>query len=681
MRSSIRERLEPQGGRLVGRASERAFLDRVHDDDGPLVVFVNGIGGVGKSALLRAFASEAQARGSAVVQLDGATVEPSTQGFLAALSARIGQVATVQDAARCLSSLGPRVVIVLDHCEHLQPLDPWLRQTFLPELDDGMRLVLAGRFPPVAAWSMTLGPLFRSLRLVNLPPTDAERLLEDLGVCGQDATRINRLARGHPLSLRLAAAALGSGADHRVDRGLGTVSVLVTELTELYLDRLDPLTRRILDAASVVRRPTTSLLRAMLPDLEPYDAFERLRALPFVELEPDGLVLHETVRAVVAAYLRASDPERWRRCRIAAWRQLRGEVWDTTRHDMSRRTADLLDLVEDPRIRETWLPSADPRYTVDAARTTDLPAILEISSRLFPGESASVLQAWWRHVPSAFRVARDESEEVRGFSGVSDPTRLPRALADVDPIVRRWRDHLRESPLPPGQVAVGYHFERADPQDLDADAIHSALWLDACRRWMELRPAIRRHYGVTSLRSDWEAPTLTGLQPLGPPVVSHGRTSYPFWIDFGPASVDGWLATLIGVELQVDDHLLLDPAQRQVIVDDRRVDLTGLEFGVLRLLAEHADRVVERSELMREVWGYADSGGSNVLEAVVRSLRLKLGLRADAIETVRGIGYRFAPDAGGRSGDERFPSTERDPRRRQGSRRWVPGSGSGALGG
>jgi len=45
--------------------------------------------------------------------------------------------------------------------------------------------------------------------------------------------------------------------------------------------------------------------------------------------------------------------------------------------------------------------------------------------------------------------------------------------------------------------------------------------------------------------------------------------------------------------------------------------------------------------LLRDVWGHDDSGGSNVIEAVVRSLRRKMGERATEIETVRGIGYRF----------------------------------------
>lgn len=51
--------------------------------------------------------------------------------------------------------------------------------------------------------------------------------------------------------------------------------------------------------------------------------------------------------------------------------------------------------------------------------------------------------------------------------------------------------------------------------------------------------------------------------------------------------------------------------------------------------------MVNRISLLQDVWGYSYQGGSNVVEAVIRSLRKKLGSRASMIETVRGSGYRL----------------------------------------
>jgi two-component system alkaline phosphatase synthesis response regulator PhoP len=65
----------------------------------------------------------------------------------------------------------------------------------------------------------------------------------------------------------------------------------------------------------------------------------------------------------------------------------------------------------------------------------------------------------------------------------------------------------------------------------------------------------------------------------------------------------------------------------------------------LILVYERPDSVVERASPLRDVWGYDYAGGSNVIEALVKSLRRKLGDRSGAIQTVRGVGYRFVSAA------------------------------------
>ena len=68
-----------------------------------------------------------------------------------------------------------------------------------------------------------------------------------------------------------------------------------------------------------------------------------------------------------------------------------------------------------------------------------------------------------------------------------------------------------------------------------------------------------------------------------------------------------------------------------------------LEFGVMRYLHEQRGQVVRRVALIEDVWGYDHYvGGSNVVDARIRSLRKKLGVHAPMIETVTGMGYRFS---------------------------------------
>jgi hypothetical protein len=647
MTRTVRQLMDEQAVGLVGRDEEMAVLRQLLGEGGPLVVFVHGIAGIGKTALIEAFAVEARAWGTTVLRLDCRSIEPTERGFLAALEERTGgQLETSEDAAARLGSLGDRVVLVLDTYELFRILDPWLRDAFVPSLPDNVRIILSGRESPMTGWPSSMGALFLGLPVENLDRAEAEVLLVQAGISLDDAERIYRLARGHPLSLRLAASALAE----RPGVGLEAVTVqaIVEELTELYLGVLDTRTRQALDAASVVRRATLSLLAAMLPESAPQDAFDRLMALPFVDLSDDGLILHDTVREAIAAQLLSSDPDRSRRYRAAAWRQLRDEVNRASSQEMWRYTADLLYILQNPAVREAFFPTTEHLFSVEVAKPDDRAAIAEIAARYEPDASIAILDAWWRLAPEAFHVARDRLGAVAAFSIYCEMDRVSHRLVQEDPVVSLCWEHLRSHPVPRGQRNLFSRSMISRDFGEGWSPVQAAVWLDLKRRYMELRPNLRRLYSVARHTETWE-PMVSG--PLGferlpgdPPELD-GVPYYPLILDFGPSSVDGWLSRLVAQELKIEDDSILDLVQHQLVLDGRRVDLTHLEFDVISYLYQRRGTVVERSDLLRDVWGYDDAGGSNVIEANVRSLRRKLGDRAASIETVRGLGYRFATPA------------------------------------
>ena len=161
MSHTVRQLMDEQTAGLVGRDDEMAVLRQLLGEGGPLVVFVHGIAGIGKSALVEGFAIEARARGTTVLRLDGRSIEPTEHGFLAALEGKTGgQLATAEDAAARLGRLGGRVILVLDTYEVLRILDPWLREAFVPTLTDQVRIILSGRDSPMTGWpSATLSSL------------------------------------------------------------------------------------------------------------------------------------------------------------------------------------------------------------------------------------------------------------------------------------------------------------------------------------------------------------------------------------------------------------------------------------------------------------------------------------------------------------------------------------------
>ncbi|MBX9470538.1 response regulator transcription factor [Microcella sp.] len=85
----------------------------------------------------------------------------------------------------------------------------------------------------------------------------------------------------------------------------------------------------------------------------------------------------------------------------------------------------------------------------------------------------------------------------------------------------------------------------------------------------------------------------------------------------------------------------IDLSARQLIVDGHPVELTRTEFDILAVLARYPGVVVPRERIIREVWQTDWHAFSRSLEVHVGSIRRKTG-RGDLIETVRGIGYRFA---------------------------------------
>jgi len=88
-------------------------------------------------------------------------------------------------------------------------------------------------------------------------------------------------------------------------------------------------------------------------------------------------------------------------------------------------------------------------------------------------------------------------------------------------------------------------------------------------------------------------------------------------------------------------NLSLDPAARQVFVNDTNVDLSSKEFDLLELLMRHPRQVITRETFYDRVWGYDFSGESNILEVYIRYLRSKLDAANSLryIQTVRGVGY------------------------------------------
>jgi DNA-binding response OmpR family regulator len=101
-----------------------------------------------------------------------------------------------------------------------------------------------------------------------------------------------------------------------------------------------------------------------------------------------------------------------------------------------------------------------------------------------------------------------------------------------------------------------------------------------------------------------------------------GRGTRPDLVEYGP--------------------LVLNLETYQAALSGRPLDLTYMEYELLKFLATHPGKVFTREVLLSRVWGYEYYGGARTVDVHIRRLRAKLGEEhANLISTVRSVGYRF----------------------------------------
>jgi DNA-binding response OmpR family regulator len=100
-------------------------------------------------------------------------------------------------------------------------------------------------------------------------------------------------------------------------------------------------------------------------------------------------------------------------------------------------------------------------------------------------------------------------------------------------------------------------------------------------------------------------------------------------------------------QLEVGD-IRVDPAARRVWRGEVEVELTAREFSVLAFLARHQGDVVSKRRILEAVWDVDFEGDPNIVEVYIGHLRNKIDrpFGRDAIQTLRGAGYRLASNGG-----------------------------------
>ena len=107
------------------------------------------------------------------------------------------------------------------------------------------------------------------------------------------------------------------------------------------------------------------------------------------------------------------------------------------------------------------------------------------------------------------------------------------------------------------------------------------------------------------------------------------------------ARINSLLGDSSAEKLEFKD-LVINLKTYEAIIDSVLLDLTFMEYELLKFFIENQDNVWSREELLEKVWGYDYFGGARTVDVHVRRLRSKLGeKRLDWIKTVHSVGYKF----------------------------------------
>ncbi len=457
-------------GAFVGRVRELAEFEgalasALADSRWPFqVVHLWGVGGIGKTTLLRQFSDRARRVGVPFLELDARHIAPNPQQFIGAWE-RLARV--LPDSARAGQQC---CVLAIDTYEALQPLDTWLRDRFLPTLPAACLVVLAGRHRPSSPWTTDVvwASLARALEMSSLSREDTGKLLAARSPTpsARDPERLDavfRMTSGHPLAVALVAAEIEAVPDW-LPTFESAGPAIIEGLVSRFLDEApSPAHREALEIAALVMFTNQDLLADVMPHADAYALGRWLAGLAFMTSTEHGLAPHELAREAICGDLRRRSPDHMRHLRI--------QIYDS----IARRAS-----FDDPSglpIRQLMyllrsMPSLRPvvdvilrgNTWVEAATPADHAAVLALTARHEGEASARLLAKWLALQPDGLIIARclSTAPGAAPEDGMSGFMFIARASADLpldrlvpdDPAAQAFTRATQQHRFKAGEVAL-----------------------------------------------------------------------------------------------------------------------------------------------------------------------------------------------------------------------------------
>jgi hypothetical protein len=453
--------------RFVGRTAERdLFRSALLAAELPFhVLYTFGPGGVGKTTLLAELVDLCAEVNVPFLRLDGRDIDASPEPFLAVLGFQLG-LPVGTPPVEALAASNQRQVLFIDTYERLSPLDRWLREELLPHLSAQLLVVIADRYPPSLSWRADPGmqAVTRLLPLRNLSPEESRAYLVKRAIPEEHHKNILSFTHGHPLALSLVADVYAQHPGVVIEPETSP-DIVQSLLERLLQEWARPSYRMALEACALVRMMTEALLDAMLDLPDSHELFDWLRGLSFIESGRFGIFPHDLARDALVADLRWRNPDWYDELtrRARAYYSKRLEL--VSGPDQQAVLIDYIYLHRNNPIVRPFFERfrsqqrAIGGVSIDVARQSDWPVLVEMVRRYEGDESARLAEYWFSKQPQGITVLRDDRGHPAGFLATIALQATSSEDRQVDLAVDKvWQYLLEKTPLRPGEEATFFRF-------------------------------------------------------------------------------------------------------------------------------------------------------------------------------------------------------------------------------
>jgi hypothetical protein len=609
---------------FVGRTSEKdQFQAAITDAVLPyFVLYIFGPGGVGKTTLLQEFNLMCEREQVRSIYLDARNIEPTPDAFSAALRMGMGLEATA--SLRATLTEQPRLVLLVDTYEAIAALDEWLRDEFLPSLGDNILVVLAGRNPPAAGWRADPGwqSLMTVVPLRNLAPDEGLRYLERRRVPVEQYHSVLSFTHGHPLALSLIADAFVQRPDMAFEPEV-VPDIVQTLLAQFAREVPGTAYRAALEACSLVRLMTESLLADMLALDDAHAIFEWLQGLSFIDNGVEGVFPHDLAREALASDLRWRNPEFYATLHARARKHYFQRFQQSTGVLQQRILIDYIYLHRDnPLVKPFFEWQSGGAFIADAMQPTDMTPLMAMVAQHEGMESRHIAKYWFQRQPENVLVVRDAKRRPVGFVIMLAVERTTAEDDVIDPALKAIKAFLaHQIPLRQGERVTLFRHWMAHDTYQDVSPVQSLLIVNMVRHYL-VTARLAYTFAPCADPDLYEQPfTYADFHRFPQADYTVGERTYGVyghdWRIMPPLS---WLELLGTREIATAPNAAPPPPTEQVIV------LSELEFAeaVLDALRDYPrpdalhENPLLRSRLVMERATTTTDGRVQVLRALVR---------------------------------------------------------------